>query len=159
MPSGAETLSFIVIVTQAFMKRLTYIHLVSLSAISCSNLPTEPDQRIGPESLLGARDKVSVELWAGRIKYAAYIGGGEWNYYKHGLMSIDCEWVDHLSSSREPVWWMRARVTIPDSAAVVDLIGECHFVEKVEQPTRGWLSTLDMDYDLGDRVLASLQTN
>ena len=140
---------------------------------------------------------------AGRVKYAAYIGGGEWRAtfeakilvdstenirdkseitffwktkqspptadedgwisagsasqaYPHGLMSIDGHWVDRHPPSVPP-YWIRARIVHDAFNSAIDVIGKCNFLEAVEKPETTWFSTVDLGYDLGDRVLASTQ--
>ena len=184
------------------MERVILLSFLCFLSSSCGEFLTQPEKLFPSESISKEKLNAEVELWAGRVKYAAYMGGGEWratfevkvmqlsgenirdrckidfywkkkvtvpssnekkwsggNYFKHGLASIDGEWVDRLNSPLEPVWWIRAHIYNPIDGINVNLIAKCNFFEKREKPERGWISSLDMDYDLGDRILASVTTN
>ena len=184
------------------MKNIYLLPFISIIAFSCLQLPTKPDSATGEETFKksGEIGNLIIQLWAGRVKYAAYVGGGEWRatfevkvimesgenirdkfkvkyywkqkhslpvpeedhwisggeFYPHGLMSIDGNWLDRQGSSAPP-FWMRAHIVNDSLNLSLNIIGLCLFKESVEQPDTTWISWVDMQYDVGDRVLASLK--
>lgn len=166
-------------------------------------VPTAPNDEAEPAKRLTETQTFTIQLWAGRIKYAAYVGGAEWRTtfeakviadssvnirekceitffwkaqhsrpaadeggwisagsagqaYPHGLMSIDGHWVDRVPQTTPP-FWMRVIVTCESFESAVNVIGKCNFLESVEEPDRVWVSSVDLDYDLCDRVLATFE--
>ncbi|MFQ5628350.1 MAG: hypothetical protein ACE5I1_06290 [bacterium] len=172
---------------------------------SACQVPTEPEDQAETAKRLTESQTFTIQLLAGRVKYAAYIGGGEWRAtfetkilvdstenirdqceitffwktkasrpsanedgwisagnasqaYPHGLMSIDGHWIDRHTTSTLP-YWMRARITHDAFDSAIDVIGKCNFLESVERPETAWISTIDLGYGLGDRILARLSIN
>lgn len=172
---------------------------------SACQVPTEPEDQAETAKRLTESQTFTIQLLAGRVKYAAYIGGGEWRatfeaevlvdstenirdqceitfFWKTklsrpsagedgwisagsaaqafplGLMSIDGHWIDRHPSSTPP-YWMRARIIHDAFDSAIDIIGKCNFLESAESPKVVWVSTADLDYGLGDRILASTVIN
>ncbi len=167
-------------------------------ALACQ-APVEPGDKLSSLQKAEETKTIEVQLWAGRIKYAAYIGGLEWRatfetkviidsslenirdkcqieffwkskstkptadeagwisfpgVYQHGLMVIDGHWLDRLPRMPPPEsYWMRTRVT-SGLFGIVNVTGMCNFLESVERPDTLWISSDDMGYGLGKRILA-----
>ena len=78
------------------------------------------------------------------------------SFYKHALTSIDGHWLDDSSISNPP-WLMKSKVTISQIKLKTSVVGKCNFLEKIERPDRRWVSNTDMEYGVGDRILASTE--
>ncbi|MFQ5632034.1 MAG: hypothetical protein ACE5I1_24960, partial [bacterium] len=163
--------------------------------------PNNVENEVETAISLTEAKRINIQLLVGQVKYAAYIGGGEWRAtfeakvlvdstenirdqcditffwktkigrptadedgwisagvasqaYPHGLMSIDGHWNDSYTTPVQP-YWMRARVTHDAFDSAINIIGKCNFLESVEKPDGVWISSVDLGYGLGDRILAS----
>ena len=206
MPRWTPIRNYVVLnflLVASVMKKATWFGqmlqvLIATVLASCTHLVTEPVEPISDPPHGIEQAAVRVQLWAGRVKYAAYDGGAEWratfevkvllpagenirdrcridfqwkqnatkpsptepnwsggNYYRHGLASIDGHWLDRQPTGDPPPWWMLAKVSSPKHKVDITVVGMCNFLEHVEQPDGGWISSVDMDYGVGDRILAS----